>query len=90
MTFPYSWHPSIIDTQMLQVGNILTLAGQLGNSGDGEIPGSIKEQMENCYKNIKGVLKEFGGSLDNIIDETCFVTDVNECMENVNEIFLAR
>ena len=40
--------------------------------------------MENCYKNIKGVLKEFGGSLDNIIDETCFVTDVNECMENVN------
>ena len=77
-------------SQGVQVGNILTLAGQLGNSGDGEIPGSIREQMENCYKNIEDVLKKFGASLDNIIDETWFVTDVNECMENVNEIFLAR
>ena len=77
-------------SQGVQVGNILTLAGQLGNGGDGEIPRSIKEQMENCYKNIEGVLKEFGASLENIIDETWFVTDVNECMENGSEIFLAR
>ena len=55
-------------SQGVQVGNILTLAGQLGNSGDGEIPGSIREQMENCYKNIEDVLKKFGASLDNIID----------------------
>jgi enamine deaminase RidA (YjgF/YER057c/UK114 family) len=77
-------------SQGVQVGNILTLAGQLGDGEDGEIPQSIKEQMENCYKNIKNVLKEFGASLDNVIDETWFVTDVNECMENVDEVFLAR
>jgi len=77
-------------SQGVQVGNILTLAGQLGDGEDGEIPQSIKEQMENCYKNIKNVLKEFGASLDNVIDETWFVTDVNECMENIDEVFLAR
>jgi enamine deaminase RidA (YjgF/YER057c/UK114 family) len=77
-------------SQGVQVGNILTLAGQLGNGKDGVIPTSIKEQMENCYDNIQNVLKEFGASLDNVIDETWFVTDVEECMTNVSEIFLAR
>ena len=77
-------------SQGVQVGNILTLAGQLGEDAEGKIPESIREQMENCYKNIQNVLNEFGASLENIIDETWFVTDVNECMANVDEIFSAR
>jgi|TARA_B110000263_G_scaffold205837_1_gene186597 enamine deaminase RidA (YjgF/YER057c/UK114 family) len=77
-------------SQGVQVGSVLTLAGQLGDGRDGEIPESIKEQMENCYVNIQNVLKEFGASLDNVIDETWFVTDVKECMDNVSEIFQAR
>ena len=74
----------------MQVGNILTLAGQLGDGEDGEIPESIKGQMENCYRHIQNVLNEFGASLDNVIDETWFVTDVEDCMDNVGEIFQAR
>jgi len=77
-------------SQGVQVGNILTLAGQLGDGKDGEIPENIKEQMENCYDNIQNVLKKFGASLENVIDETWFVTDVEECMNNVGEIFQAR
>ena len=77
-------------SQGVQVGNILTLADQLGDGEDGKIPESIKEQMANCYANIQNVLKEFGASLDNVIDETWFVTDVSECMDNVSEIFHAR
>ena len=77
-------------SQGVQVGNILTLAGQLGYDVEGKVPESIREQMGNCYKNIQDVLNEFGASLENIIDETWFVTDVNECMKNVDEIFAAR
>lgn len=77
-------------SQGVQVGNILTLAGQLGDDAEGNVPESISAQMENCYKNIQNVLNEFGASLENIIDETWFVTDVNECMENVDEIFSKR
>ena len=77
-------------SQGVRVGNILTLAGQLGDGKDGKIPESLKEQMENCYRNIQNVLKEFGASLDNVIDETWFVTDMQECMNNVDEIFTAR
>tara|TARA_Y100001960_G_C14060186_1_gene533963 strand:- start:91 stop:480 length:390 start_codon:yes stop_codon:yes gene_type:complete len=77
-------------SQGVQVGNILTLAGQLGDGKDGKIPESIKEQMENCYRNIQSILKEYGASLDNVIDETWFVTNMRECMDNVGEIFESR
>jgi len=77
-------------SQGVQVGNVLTLAGQLGDAEDGSVPGDIKDQMINCYNNIKKVLSEFDATLDNVIDETWFVTDVNECMENVSEIFDER
>ena len=77
-------------SQGVQVGNVLTLAGQLGDAEDGSVPGDIKDQMINCYINIKNVLSEFDATLDSVIDETWFVTDVNECMENVSEIFDER
>jgi len=77
-------------SQGVQVGNVLTLAGQLGDNEDGSIPADIKGQMINCYNNIMNILFEFGATLDNVIDETWFVTDVNECMENVSDIFDER
>ena len=77
-------------SQGVQVGNVLTLAGQLGDAENGSVPAEIKDQMINCYRNIKNVLSEFGATLDNVIDETWFVTDVNECMDNVSEIFSER
>ena len=77
-------------SQGVQAGNVLTLAGQLGDNEDGSVPADIKEQMINCYNNIKNVLSEFGATLDNVIDETWFVTDVNECMVNVSVIFDER
>ena len=77
-------------SQGVQTGNILTLAGQLGDDLEGNGPKDLQSQMENCYKNIEIVLKEFNGSLDNIIDETWFVTDIEECMTNVGEIFNSR
>ena len=77
-------------SQGVQIGNILTLAGQLGDDIEGNVPNDLQSQMENCYKNIEIILKEFNASLDNIIDETWFVTDIEECMANVGEIFDSR
>ena len=77
-------------SQGVQTGNILTLAGQLGDDIDGNVPNDLQGQMENCYKNIETILKEFNATLDNIIDETWFVTNIEECMTNVGEIFDSR
>ncbi|URQ74075.1 RidA family protein [SAR86 cluster bacterium] len=77
-------------SQGVQTGNILTLAGQLGDDLAGNVPNDLQGQMENCYKNIETILKEFNATLDNIIDETWFVTNIEECMTNVGEIFDSR
>ena len=77
-------------SQGVQTGNILTLAGQLGDDLEGNVPNDLQGQMENCYKNIETILKEFNATLDNIIDETWFVTDIEECMTNSSEIFDSR
>ena len=77
-------------SQGVQTGNILTLAGQLGDDLEGNVPNDLLGQMENCYRNIETILKEFNATLDNIIDEIWFVTDVDECMTNVSEIFDSR
>ena len=77
-------------SQGVQTGSILTLAGQLGDDLEGNVPNDLQGQMENCYKNIETILKEFNATLDNIIDETWFVTDIEECMTNSSEIFDSR
>ena len=77
-------------SQGVLVDNVLTLAGQLGDDKEGNVPDTIQGQMENCYANIEHILKEFGGSLENIIDETWFVTNIKECMTNVGDIFSSR
>ena len=77
-------------SQGVLVDKLLTLAGQVGTDDMGNTPESIEAQMKNCYKNIKDILAEYGATMDNIIDEVWFVTDIEDCMQNVNDIFNAR
>ena len=50
----------------------------------------IESILKQSYRNIEIILKEFDASLDNLIDETWFVTNMEECMNNVGEIFDLR
>ena len=77
-------------SQGVQVGNVLTMAGQIAVDDNGNTPDDLKSQMIVCYENILKILNHFGGTLENIVDETWFVTDIDECMENVSEIFAER
>ena len=73
----------------VQVGNMLTSTSQI-SIDQTETYKNIKGQMVVCYENIKNILKEFNASLDNVMDEIWFVTDVEDCMKNVAEIFAER
>ena len=77
-------------SQGVQVGNVLTMAGQIAVDDNGNTPDDLKSQMIICYENILKILDHFGATLENVVDETWFVTDIEECMENVSEIFAER
>jgi enamine deaminase RidA (YjgF/YER057c/UK114 family) len=77
-------------SQGVRVGDALYLAGQVGMTETGEIPTDLPAQVEAAYRNIASVLSEFGATMDNIVDETFFVTDMKECMNQLPAVFGAR
>jgi enamine deaminase RidA (YjgF/YER057c/UK114 family) len=77
-------------SQGVQVGNTLHMAGQVGTDASGKAPDSLVEQMKNAYAHVESVLKEFDCTMNNVVDETWFVTDMHECMSQVQELFAAR
>ena len=60
----------------------LHLAGQVGIE-DGEIPDDLPAQVAQAYQNIRHVLAQFDVTMDDIVDETFFVTDMDDCMAKV-------
>lgn len=76
--------------QGVQVGNILYLSGQVGMDAAGKAGVDITEQATLAYTNIKEALAEFGATMDNIVDETVFITDMKELMNNVRGVYGAH
>lgn len=76
--------------QGTQVGNVLYMAGQVGIDDNGMVPASIAEQTAIAYSNMKHVLAQFGATMENIVDETFFVTDMNALMDNLESVYGER
>ena len=68
-------------------GKLLFLAGQTASDKDGNVvgKGDIKAQTQQVFDNIKAVLKAAGGSLDNMVMTTTYITD-RQYREGYNEV----
>ena len=76
--------------QGVRVGETIYLAGQVGTDETGAAPQDLVSQMKNAYANVQSVLTEYGATMDNVIDETWFVTDIDNTMAKVEDLFAAR
>lgn len=72
------------------VDGVVYLSGQIGQDENGDTPPDIAEQTRIAYANIQRVLAQFGADMSNVVDETWFVTDVNELLENADAVYTAR
>jgi len=68
-------------------GKLLFIAGQTASDKDGNVvgKGDIRAQTEQVFANLKAVLKGAGGTLDNLVMTTTYITD-REYREGYNEI----
>ena len=59
-----------------RAGNTLYLAGQVSQDKNGKLvgKGDIEAQAKQAYANIKAILTEAGGRLQNIVKMTTFIT----------------
>lgn len=73
-------------------GDLLTLSGQVSIDAAGGVvgPGDIEAQVRQSYANIQEVLAQFDATMDDIVDETWFVTDVGNVMANMQSVFSIR
>jgi enamine deaminase RidA (YjgF/YER057c/UK114 family) len=62
---------------LTESGRLLFIAGQTASDKDGNVvgKGDIEAQTTQVFKNIAAVLEEAGGSFDNLVMTTTYITD---------------
>jgi 2-iminobutanoate/2-iminopropanoate deaminase len=78
-SFGMPWEKEYGYAQALKVGDTIYVSGQVSHDETGKIVGvgDMEVQMRQAYTNIKKLLAHYGATMDNIVDEMLFVTDMN-------------
>ena len=71
-----------------RASEFLFLSGQIGlDPQTGKlVPGGIEAQTERVLKNLEAVLRAGGGSLDQVVKTTIYLTDMDE-FPRVNQVY---
>lgn len=65
--------------------SLIFLSGQLSRDSSGQLVGAgdMAEQTRQCIRNMQTVLKEAGGTLDDIVSIVVYTTDIRQFKEIV-------
>ncbi len=77
--FGMPWEKEYGYSQAVKVDNTIYVSGQVSHDDKGNVVGrgDMEVQMRQAYENIKKVLAQYGATVDNIVDEVLFVTDMD-------------
>jgi 2-iminobutanoate/2-iminopropanoate deaminase len=77
--FGMPWEKEYGYAQAVKVGDTIYLSGQVSHDDKGNIVGlrDMEAQMRQVYTNIQKVLAQYGATMDNVVDEVLFVTDMD-------------
>jgi len=77
--FGMPWEKEYGYSQAVKVDNTIYVSGQVSHDDKGNVVGrgDMEIQMRQAYENIKKVLAQYGATMDNVVDEVLFVTDMD-------------
>jgi enamine deaminase RidA (YjgF/YER057c/UK114 family) len=85
-------HPTKGYSHAAKAGNILYIAGQVAKDVEGNLvgKGDFGTQARQVFTNLKSILDEAGGRIENIVKMTTFLThfDYIETYRNVRDEFI--
>src|SRR5262249_27350368 len=97
--FGVPWESSFGYVQAIQHGDTIYISGQLATDGaellapapvdeQGRVTdaSNMAEQMRQTYVNIQELLRRFGASLDNVVEEVMYVTDLDAAFAVAGEV----
>ena len=75
-------------SQAIRTGELVFVSGQLAlRPGDKELSGgTIQEQTEQVFQNLKAILEEAGSGLDKLVKTTVFLIDLGD-FQGMNEVY---
>ena len=78
-------------SQAIEVNGMIFVSGQTPiDPLTGElVPGGVKEQATQCFKNIKAILEEANLTMDNIVKTTVFLGDMSY-FADMNEVYASQ
>ena len=89
--FGMPWEEQYGYAQAVKVGDTIFVSGQLSHDDQGNMVGpapldgkgrivdhsNMETQMRQTYANAKKILSKFGATLDNVVEEVLYVTDMD-------------
>jgi enamine deaminase RidA (YjgF/YER057c/UK114 family) len=65
-------------THAVRIGNDLKISGAVSMDDKGNLvaPGSLEQQMKNCYADLEKILKHYGYTFDDVVAENVYTTDM--------------
>ena len=65
-------------THAVRIGNELIISGAVSMDDKGALvaPGNIEQQMKNCYTDLAKILRHYGYTFDDVIEENVYTTDM--------------
>jgi 2-iminobutanoate/2-iminopropanoate deaminase len=65
-------------SQVVKVGNTIYIAGQVSAGADGNVigKGDAESQVRQVWRNIEAAVKAAGGTLQNVVKTTTYVTNI--------------
>jgi 2-iminobutanoate/2-iminopropanoate deaminase len=77
-SFGMPWEKEYGYAQAVKIGDTIYLSGQVSHDDNGNIVGrgDMEAQMRQAYVNIQKLLVHYGATMENIVDEILFVTNM--------------
>jgi reactive intermediate/imine deaminase len=74
----WAWDDKIPMSQGVKIGNLLFISGQIALDPNGKVvgEGDLKAQSHKVYENIEAILDQAGGTFENIVKVTAYLTDM--------------
>jgi reactive intermediate/imine deaminase len=86
-TTEYRGRPGSPFSEVVRVGNMLYLSGQLGVNASGAlVPGGIKAETKQVMDNIRGVLERNSSGFDQVVKCTVMLLDIAD-RPAMNEVY---
>ena len=75
----WQWDDKIPLAQAVKVGEVLYISGQIALDPSGALVGAgdMKAQSQRVFENIAAILRMAGGTLENVVKITAYLTDMS-------------